>query len=196
MNEQFTRVIISTLFAVMLASCSTTPEPRFYTLGAVAPTAQGGQVTMDNKVLLGISPVDISPYLDRSEIVTRSGSTQVKLATYDRWAEPLEDMIASAVAENIVRLKPATRAIARPWPEAEVDYMLAIKIKRFDADAKGNIELAASWGIIEQKARKMKTIRESVIRQQGSGADFDAIAQAMSKALLALSSEIAKELEY
>jgi hypothetical protein len=41
----------------------------------------------------------------------------------------------------------------------------------------------------------MKTIRESVIRQPGAGADFDSIAQAMSKALLALSVEIADELE-
>ncbi len=175
-----------------LAACSKTPASRFYTLSPLADVKQS--TIDDNKTIIGIAKVEVSPYLDRSEIITRSSATQIQLAQYDRWAEPLEDIVAMTVSENISRLQPSIQTITRPWPEAEVHYMLAIKIKRFDSDSAGNVRLDASWGIIDQKLRSMIAVHESSFTLAGTSADYDSITTQMSEALLELSKEIATEI--
>ena len=176
-----------------LAACSKTPAARFYTLSPLAEEVKGDTLG-GSKVIIGIAEVEVSPYLNRSEIITRSSATQVQLAQYDRWAEPLEDIVAMTVSENISRLLPAIQTITSPWPEADVNYMLAIKIKRFDSDDTGNIRLDVSWGIIDQKQRSMIAVHESSIRRSGTSADYDSIVIQMSQALLELSKEIATQL--
>jgi uncharacterized lipoprotein YmbA len=186
-------VIMLLVISMLVVACSTTPASRFYTLQPLAERNQAD--TGNGKITLGVSPVEISPYLERTEIVTRISATRVELATYDRWAEPLENLVAATVAENIMRLRPTINAIIRPWPEAKVDYTLEMKVSRFDSDANGETSLIVSWGIVEQQSRDMLTIRKSTIVQPGNAADFDSVSGSMSKALLKLSSEIVNELE-
>lgn len=71
----------------------------------------------------------------------------------------------------------------------------SIKIKKFDSDNAGNIQLRASWGILQNATRKMSTLNESKIVVTGSAGDFDAIIISMSKALLKLSQEIADKIK-
>jgi uncharacterized protein len=189
-NKYAVKSFMLVALIISLAACSKTPAARFYTLSPLAEEVKGDTLG-DSKVISGIAEVEVSPYLDRSEIITRSSATQIQLAQYDRWAEPLEDIVAMTVSENISRLQPAIQTITSPWPEADVDYMLAIKIKRFDSDGTGNIRLDASWGIIDQKQRSMIAVHESSIRRSGASADYDSIAIKMSQALLELSKEIA-----
>jgi uncharacterized lipoprotein YmbA len=191
-NKHALKGFILIVLIIGLAACSKTPASRFYTLSPLADVKQN--TAGDSKSIIGIAKVEVSPYLDRSEIITRSSATQIQLAQYDRWAEPLEDIVAMTVSENISRLQPSIQTITRPWPEAEVDYMLAIKIKRFDSDSAGNVRLDASWGIIDQKQRSMIAVHESSFRLAGSSTDYDSITTQMSRALLELSKEIATEL--
>lgn len=188
-NKYAVKSFMLVTLIISLAACSKTPAPRFYTLSPLAEVQR--DALGDSKIIIGIARVEVSPYLDRSEIITRSSATQIQLAQYDRWAEPLEDIVAMTVSENISRLQPSLQTITHPWPEADVDYMLAIKIKRLDSDTTGNIRLDASWGIIDQKERSMIAIHESSIRRTGTSADYDSITTQMSQALLELSEEIA-----
>ena len=96
---------------------------------------------------------------------------------------------------TISRLEPSVLLINKPWPEADVDKMLVMKIKRFDSDQAGNVMLDVSWGIIDQKKRVMTVINESRVNRSGDSAAFASVTKTMSEALLELSREIAKELK-
>ena len=188
------QILFLTVMALGFSACGKTPSARFYTLSPMASQDKAVHATKEGKKIIGIGPVKIAAYLDRPEIVTRSSPTTIELASFDRWAEPFEDMIASSLAENISTMLPPVQVIADPWPEADIDYQLVIKIKKFDSDKDGNIQLHASWGILQNSTRKISSVTESKISVPGSVGDYDAIAINMSRALVKLGKEIAAEL--
>lgn len=194
-SNKATQILFLCVVVFALSACGKTPAARFYTLSPMAEQSTAVHGSKDDKTLIGIGPVKVAAYLDRSEIVTRNSPTTIELASFDRWAEPFEAMIASALAENISTMLPAVQTIVDPWPEAEIEYQLVIKIKKFDGDSAGNIQLHASWGVLQNSTRKMRTVNESRILVPGSAGGFDAIIINMSKALLKLSQEIADEIK-
>lgn len=177
---------------MLLAACGTTPPTRFYTLSAEAPLYAGESKSRD--VVIGIGPTEVAPYLERSQIVTRSGQTRLKLTEFDRWAEPVENNIANVLAVNLSRLLPTAQPIVRPWSDAGAEYHVLLKVQRFDSDPEGNVQLNASWGIQLSSAHTMPLIRDAAISQPSAGTDYEAITKNMSTALATLSEEIAVEL--
>jgi uncharacterized lipoprotein YmbA len=178
-----------------VAACSQTPAARFYTLSPMASSDGRSEQSIPDKHIIGIGPVKVAAYLDRSEIVTRSSPTHVELAGFDRWAEPFEDIVASTLAKNISALLPSVHAIIDPWPEANIEYQLVLKIKKFESDKDGKVYLDVSWGILQHSNRKMKAVYESNIVLPGNSGDFDEITRSMSLALAKLSEEITAEIQ-
>ena len=73
--------------ASLLTGCGRSIPPRFYVL---SPLPRGQQVSAPDKPLvIGIGPVELPPYLDRPQIVSRPDANRIALAEFDRWAEPL-----------------------------------------------------------------------------------------------------------
>jgi uncharacterized lipoprotein YmbA len=179
--------------AWLLAACGTTPPTKFYTLSAEVPQGTLLANTID-RVIVGVGPVEVAAYLERNQIVTRSGQTRLNLTELDHWAEPIESNIADILATNLSRLLPATHPIARPWSDAQAEYHVLLKITRFDSNSTGEVQLNASWGIQRDRARKIAVIREATITQPAAGKGYEAIARNMSLALASLSEEIALEL--
>jgi uncharacterized lipoprotein YmbA len=181
-----------------ISACSATPAARFYTLSPIDVVESNKQKTNQQmslkKHIVAIGPVSVASYLDRSEIVTRTSPTHLELAGFDRWAEPFEDIVASAIAKNISSLLPSVHSIIDPWPEANIEYQLLLKINTFERDQNGNIVLDASWGLLQQPNREMKVVNESNIVFNGSSENFNDITKNMSLVLVKLSEEIAVEL--
>jgi len=187
-------VIFVVGLVLSMAACGKTPAARFYTLTAQAEVNAESAANKTNKLIIGIAPVEVAPYLERPEIVTRSSPTQIELAAFDRWAGPFEHIVAESLADNRSRLLPSVHTIISPWPEADYEYQLVVKIKKFESDENGFIKLSSSWGILQKKTRKMVGTYESTIIQPGTSSDYDSITRNMSLALVQLSEEIAAEL--
>jgi uncharacterized lipoprotein YmbA len=178
---------------LLLAACGTTPPTNFYTLSAEIP--QGiSPASATNRVVVGIGPVEVADYLDRNQIVTRSGQTRLNLTELEHWAGPIESNIANILAINLSHLLPDTHPIARPWPDADAEYHILLKITRFDSDPTGKVQLNASWGIQREHTHDIIVIRDAKITQPSTGENYDDITQTMSLALATLSEEIALEL--
>jgi uncharacterized lipoprotein YmbA len=92
--------LVGLVLALALSGCSfgKSPPSHFYVLNAQedAPPQPA-----DHALVLRITHIGLPRYLDRFEIVTRSGSNELKLADFHRWAEPLEEGIARVLAENL-----------------------------------------------------------------------------------------------
>ena len=84
---------------LMLMACGgRTPQAKFYTLRPVEQDAPGQ--SLPGSVALVVGPVAIPGALDRTEIVIHEAGNAVNFSDFHRWAGPLDQNIASVMAQN------------------------------------------------------------------------------------------------
>ncbi|MDH5588735.1 MAG: PqiC family protein [Gemmatimonadota bacterium] len=143
-------------------------------------------------VVLGLGPVTLPGYLDRPQIVVRVSEHEVSLAESDRWAEPLRENVPRTLRENLARLLPSSSYVAYPWHRSEApDYGITVEVGRFEADVAGAVVLDAAWWIVDAGDGGVVERRTTVVHESAAGPDRAAVVDAQSRALAALSREIA-----
>jgi hypothetical protein len=190
------RIAHLTMFVVvtMLTACGgRTPPAKFYTLQPVEQSPLGKSLPRD--VALAVGPVAIPADMDRDEIVTRGAGNEVSFSEYHRWAGPLQQSIASVIAQNIATLLATERVT--PFTRENIfqpTHRVVINTNRYDSQLAGEFLLNATWSIKDLKAKKLLLIRNSIIRESPESGTYDELVAAQSKALAALSREIAAAL--
>jgi len=191
----------STLFlmlaAAALAGCARTQPSRFYVLTAVseAETPVTGDFSRNGKTI-GVGPVEIPSYLDRPQIVTRTGPHEIELAEFDKWAGTLKENTTTVLAENLSTLLSTDQVYVFPWRTGiSIRYQVTIQILRFDAVPGEGVALDAHWVILGDDGRRMLLMRGSQVRQPVPGTGYNDIVAAESLALGRLSRDIASALQ-
>lgn len=177
--------------ALSLAGCAQIQPSRFYTLATTkieTPTAK-----RDKQLMIGLGPVTLPEYLNRPDLVTRSGQTQMELAELDKWAEPLESLVSRTLAEDLLVLVAAKDVVPVPQRrDINLDRVVEVDIIRFDADETGHVVLDARWRVYGRNGDRLLISSRSTVSEQGAPPpDYNAIVTAMSNALTQLSREIA-----
>ena len=180
---------------MMLTACGgRTPPAKFYTLQPVEQSSAGKSLPLD--VALAVGPVAIPAALDRTEIVTRKAGNEVSFSEYHRWAGPLEADIASVMAQNIATQLETERVT--PFTQENIFYQpthrVVININRYDSQPAKEFLIDATWSIKDIKNNKLLLIRNSTIRESLASAEYEELVAAQSKALAAMSQEIAAAL--
>ena len=190
MRQHFA-VLIMGINLALLTACGTTQPSKFYLL---SPAPSGAAAALaGNEPVIGVGPVEMPKYLDRPQIVQRIGSNELKLAETHRWAEPLRNNFTQVLAENLSLMIPTRQTTLFPWTRStRIDYQVQVIVSRFDADANGNAVLSASWKVLRKDPDEVLAMEKSTYTEATSGTDYDAIVTAQSRALEALSLEIAK----
>ena len=192
-KSRIIRIVCGTIFVgtMMLTACGRTPPAKFYTLQPVQQSSMGRSLPAD--VGLAVGPVGIPAEIDRTEIVTRDAGNEVSFSQYYRWAAPLQQSIASVMAQNIgtllgtERVTPFTREnIFRPT------HRVVININRYDSQLSKEFLIDATWSVKDLNGNKPLLIRNSIIREPLATAGYEELVAAQSKALAALSEEMAK----
>ena len=93
------RWTILTLVAVAALGCSTAPS-HFYTLDSTA-TPNGAPVA---HIAVTVGPVSIPAAVDQPQFVVQVASNRVEIDEFNRWAAPLGESIARAVAGDLTVL--------------------------------------------------------------------------------------------
>ena len=204
------RCLLALATFISVAGCAVTDPTLFYALGQTATSSstgeergvQGCRVGIARSrhgvdpVGIGVGPVIMPGYLDRTQIVTRSGPDRVKLATFHRWAEPLESGIARILADEIGARVPTDRIVMFPWPgivARAIQYQVVVTVDRFDGSLDGNVTLDTRWRILGKNGDELAFSR-STITETVAGSGYDSMVAAMSRTLVALSQEIASEI--
>jgi uncharacterized protein len=141
---------IAILCGVLAASlgCGTSARARLYVLEPL-PRAVEAPAPAD-RATLAVGPLTIPEYLDRPQIVTRGAPGEIAAAEFDRWAEPLKQGLARAIAENLAILLAKDKIPVFVIPGAgSADYRLAIAVTRLDGALPGEAVLDATWSIID-----------------------------------------------
>ena len=195
MKTRMISLVITAAGLLFLAGCfGSTGPARFYALSPMeqAPTGQGAK-TGTSDIAVGIGPIKIADYLDRSDIVTRDTGHTVKLAEFEQWAGSFEDNFTHALAENIGFLLKSDHIYARPWPRpVPVDYRIALEVIRFDGKLGGEACLVARWSVFGEESKKLLAVKRSSIQEPTGGSGYEALVAAESRALAKLSQEIAQ----
>ncbi len=181
---------------LLSAGCGGSTPSRFYQLGSLkAEPAASAEASPAERIVVAIGPLRIPDYLDRPQIVTRSGINEIRLAEFDRWAGSLERDTVRVLTEDISALLPADRFLVIPWVSASGSalpslYRVEVTIVRFDGGPGSSVVLKAQWAVFKS-GEGLLLHRESVIREEVHGPGYVDMVAALSDALAGLSKDIA-----
>ena len=190
MSQRSNRIFLCIFAAVLLAvaGCATTPPPTFYQLEEPAGTQLSG---LERGIAIGVGPVEIPEYLNRAQIVTRESANELKLAEFDRWAEPLNDNFTRVLSENLSDLC-VEPVMIFPWrAPIRIDFKVELGVIRFDGKLGENITLIVLWGIFGEGGDKLVVAKRSVYVEPLKDDTYETLVMAKSRAVSKLSRDIA-----
>lgn len=172
------------LLFLPLAACSILePKPdrtRSYLLTEVTRPAQHRP-----ELALGVGPIELPAYLDRSEMVTRVPPNKLRISSRDRWGEPLgtnfarvftADLSGAVGTDDVTRLP----SLARP----EVDYRVAVAVEQLERRSDGVAVLVARWAVRPGSGggpvRRGRAVHEVPIDGTTTGAAVEALSRAVA----------------
>ena len=139
---------------------------------------------------LGVGPVEFPDYLRRPQIVTRRGNQLIPSALHT-WGGDLQSNFTRVLAENLSTLIPTDRVATFPWSDAwRADYRVSVQVSRFEGSPDGGVALVVYWRLLD-RGNDVVLAHRSSIRESTEGSEHPAIVDAMSRAVLTLSREIA-----
>ena len=181
----------------LVPACGTTQPSHFYMLNSTADNNKGQPASGQTvKLRIGLGPVSLPKYLDRSPIVLRGTGTEVIIDDLHRWAEPLEDNFIRVLAENLYTELGGAQISLHPWRNwKDIAYQIVITVYRFDSDTTGKVTLSSNWSIVDATDEQTLYAQKSVINESAVSSDYPAVVNAQSKATQQLSREIAGKLK-
>ena len=162
MKAHYTHILAGCIFAGLIFwgfGCAYSPIPEYYLLRSGKPPADQAYRSDSNKVTIGLRAVHIAPYLDRPQITIRQGPLEVSRDEYNRWAEPLETMIGTILADRLSMELPDTFVVNFPWSSLMSPSMeIATTIVQLDGTPGGKARLRANWAVISVSGKKPRVL--------------------------------------
>ena len=186
-------LVVLGLSLLGLSGCSSSPPTRFYVVPPLSG-ADAAPAAAQRDITIGVGPVTLPPYLDRSQIVTRASRARLLLGEFDQWAASLQDAVPRVLAENLSLLIPTDRVVLHPWARTtEPDYQVTVDVTQFDRGAGSEVVLAVRWSIVGANGKTL-VMRKSRFTAAAGGQEYEATVTAMGQTLDALSRDIAAAL--
>ncbi len=202
-NFSFSRAVltVAALLSIMVvvAGCGETKPSKFYSLSSVAhnqPAASPSSAA--SAASIGVGPVELPKYLDRPTIVTFTTANRVDISEYERWAEPLSDNFTRTLAENLSALLETSRIDTYPFMPGvarSFDRQVLVDVSQFRRVSDNKVELKAVWRVVEPERRRNLAGNSFAALEPMEDQSVDAVVAAMSRALAALSRDIAAQIK-
>ena len=136
MNGYYLRFALAWLVSVGVG-CTSAPV-RYYTL---TPSPDRTLPASETTLAIDVRIVHTPPQLNRSELMVRTGPTEVTLLENERWASPVNDEIKDAVRLEIQRRLGRMTGLRPTFAKV----MLDIDVQHLEAELGRYALLEASW---------------------------------------------------
>lgn len=182
---------------LMVMGCgASSPPVTYYILNPMDyhdPLA--GQTELGTLVL-GIGPIHIPAYLDRGQMVTRTGANRLKVDDFHRWAAPLQGEISRVLVENLEQLTAIEHYEIYPWAVGQrPDVAVELEIQAFEGQPDGSVLLDGTMVLYDWRNAQPKSRSGSFhITRHGIAGDYAAMVAAQSQALIELSRQIGEDI--
>ncbi len=190
-QKSLTPVMVLLLaLAVCFSACAgKSASSQFYVLSSLPQPS----LSAAEGAVIGVFPVSMPDYLDRPQIVTRVSENELKLDEFSRWAEPLKDSFTRALIQNLSTLLNTAKVIRTTQSTGSLmSLQVAVEVVQFDGTLGGDVVLIAKWGLFEQEGKKLLVGKRSSFKEPTGAATYEALVAAESRAVAALSREIAE----
>jgi len=196
-------IILITFSCTLLLACQHSPQKNFYYLTAQLHAEQSSPKTLEKSTaptpssqvnqLIGIGPIDIADYLNRSQIIENQANNRLNMADNAFWAEPLDKSIARVTALNLTQVNSARSIVYFPWrSDSKPRYSIRVRINELSRTA-NQANLIATWELIDSDS-KSNLQRKNFIRSTPVDSGATGLAQAFSKLLADLATDMDTEL--
>ncbi|MFZ0242668.1 MAG: PqiC family protein [Desulfobacterales bacterium] len=193
----FTMAVWIGLAAVLATGCAgSSPRSKYYLLSALPETeAVPAADTAAAGISLGIGPVSLPDYLDRPQIVMRTGPNEVSFSEFDRWAEPLPANFLRVFRQDLADLLKTDSIFIYPWaPGAVFEFQVSAEVARFDARPGAGAWLEVQWQVRRHQDGQVVLTRSSSYHADLDGSDVKAVVAAQSRTLGDFSRDVAQAL--
>lgn len=187
-------ILSSGLLLAFAAGCAgPSPRSNYYLLSALPDQEIGPKTTAASDGLsIGIGPVSFPDYLDRQQIVIRTGPNEVSFSEFDRWAEPLKNNFMRVLKEDLVDRLRTDNIFIYPWPPDIVfEFQVSVEVIRFEAQPGDSAKLDVQWMILRAQDREVILSRKSSYTVDFDSSDYKTIVAAQSRAVADFSREVA-----
>lgn len=180
------------LAAILLAACGTSPTSKLYRVSASADDSH--RVAVDRRRIEVVS-VRIPALWDRPQMVLSKPGSEVTFNEFHRWADPLSSEVPRVLVRNLSRILDNPSVWLREdFAGAKPDLRVQVAIQRLEAIAGQGLLLDATWMIRPADGGTPRT-GSTTISEPLTDDSYDALAAATNRALLALSRDVAKDLQ-
>lgn len=192
MRNKFSMLALAAFAAVWVAGCGSTPAAKLYTLTADA--GDGQRVASERRKIEVIS-VRIPDLWDRPQVVLSKPSGEVSFSEFHRWATPLKLDMPRVVVRNLSRLLDnSTVWLREDFAGAQPDVRVQVTIEQLEAVAGSGLRLEASWMIRPAGEGAVHSGRAKLVEPLADAASYDAVVAAAGRAVLAMSTQIARDI--
>ena len=194
-STQLSLVLVSVVLMVLSACTGISKPSKFYVLSALPESETAAEAVSNQNLAIGIGPITLPIYLDRSQIVTRISRNELEMNEFHRWAEPLKENFFRVLAENLsVLLDTVDVSIYPRRMLTPVDYQVAIDVTRYDVTSDGKALLIAYWAVLGE-GKKILVKKKSILSAEAASMGYRDIVAAQNQALSELSRSIAAEIK-
>jgi uncharacterized lipoprotein YmbA len=194
-STQLSLVLVSVVLMVLSACTGISKPSKFYVLSALPESETTAEAVSNENLAIGIGPITLPIYLDRSQIVTRISRNELEMNEFHRWAEPLKENFFRVLAENLsVLLETVDVSIYPRRMLTPVDYQVGIDVTRYDVTSDGKALLIAYWAVMGE-GQNILVKKKSILSAEAASMDYKDIVAAQNQALSELSRAIASEIK-
>jgi uncharacterized lipoprotein YmbA len=180
-------IILLVCVCSLISACQNSPRKNYYLLSAEMPEQHhvSGNIT----TLIGIGPIEVAEYLNRSHLVYQDEGGRLIMADNDYWAEPLRKGIPRVLALNLTHNNPERSVVNFPWRrDSAPRYSVRLTIQSLDR-MNNHAHINATWELVDN-TEKAHLLRRHFIRTT----PVDAGAASLTKAYSQLLKELAVEI--
>ncbi|MGH7288657.1 MAG: PqiC family protein [Myxococcota bacterium] len=183
--------------AALAAGClgGAKTDPRYYTLSPPAGSSAGAPLAGRPELSLAVGPLDFPRYLDRPELVTRTGSHGLVVWADHRWGGSLSNDILRVVADDLGELLGTVRIAVYPnEPGFAPDVRVGLVLLELDGAPGAPVRLRARWTLAGVDGRTL-AVSETRAEQTPASPSMHDLVAAQTAVLGVMSREIAERIQ-
>ncbi|MBF0143425.1 MAG: membrane integrity-associated transporter subunit PqiC, partial [Magnetococcales bacterium] len=144
---------------------------------------------------LHLEPIALPTYLERPQLVSRSGRNELIFDEFNQWGGQLRDNLSLTLVENLSILLGSERIFSLPLRRPDhPDAVLSVALTAFEKMADGQVVLEARWRVMAPTGSGEESVERAGRFNEPPPSDPDpaATVQAMSRLWAGLSWELAQ----
>ena len=191
MTGTMVKTAVSLCIVFCLAACGSSPPSKFYRL-----TAGTGSIENTQQLSLGVGPIEVPEFLNRSALVYTRGENRLLISSTELWAEPLAEGVQRIIGLNLAQLLDTENLSYFPWDSRHLpEYGVRVSVLDLDANEQQAM-LTAEWIVFYPTSGDIVSKRISQHKHPLPAGTFTAseLPPAYSNLLYQLSETIAAEI--